>query len=1145
MSKQTFKTVVVVALLSASVILASSLILGASHPAPASAQQPPDIAMVPGTVDVEERVENAVRQALADGRSILPATGYYAISGLRKEDNWLFASVVGLQNLNADLSWNLFDNGVWFGLVLLRQDEDGRYTGAVEGATQFSRLLAEVPKEILSDEAKQDLDPLQRCLSIASTSYRFPWESGTMMYYGPKGVHDAEFPHWVPGWKAVDFVSDGNTSAGHAPNHLLAAAAGTIGPVCDDGTSVAILVHTSDLLYAHLLYNSNLETGKYFSQGEEIGQLRPGDFSPPEPNCGYADNWDDEFHVHWGFPDTGSFQVEDWTLNLSDGLWRRDGEAPRGVGNWFLASGSSSGPKVELFGEANYQGTVVFSEGKGFHDNLEANSYSMKIPGSWSVKTWRGNNRTGEERCWWESVPNLQDHGWHLAIQSIEVFEHNACPQVELFSRANYQHRVFSGVPGFHDNLEANSYSMRIPSGWSVKTWRDSNRGGEERCWWESVPNLQDHGWHLAIQSIEVHDHDVCPHPVRLNFTTGLGHEADVEIVVTTAGDVQDWLSQDIVTTDSQGDYTGGLLLPEQVKPGRKYDIYAKPSTCLRRRNSDVQLNEGINTIHFDDFIAGDTNWDNAINYMDLARIVADWGQSQSPGDVNGDGVVGFSDFSLVVSNWGEQGEGWTENGPSGMGSNATAVSAQDTISPQTMGSITLAPDTGVFNVGDTFDMQVILDTGGYDADGVDLMILYDPGVLEVQDAEPITSGIQISAGSIYTSVRENWVNPAVGEIRFSAEGDGHAFQGSGVVATVTLRVVASISNTAVRVYYGDGWTAETNIVESQNVQDVLGQANIASFQTTGSPSRLMPTVSFTPSTNAILNSSLIELEAEVTDPYTQVEEVKFEVNLNGTWTTIGSDTYSPNGWGLVWDGSSVTDGSYELRATALLPGGEGTTVTNTSIILDRVPPMYVFSAFTPSAGMPVTIEVIAADEGSGIDHIDVYAKPANDSSENEIWAFLGSIPGSQGSLVWDTSSVSAGTYQIAFAIYDRAGNQGPEPQPQLFFEKHILRVIYLPLVLRNFDPSNPPTPTPTPTPTSTPTPTPGPSVLFQDDFSDPSSGWTTHEESCCLSGCDDAREHLDYKYNLYYRITSQHLHCPRELCCLQEGLREVYSTKA
>ncbi len=56
----------------------------------------------------------------------------------------------------------------------------------------------------------------------------------------------------------------------------------------------------------------------------------------------------------------------------------------------------------------------------------------------------------------------------------------------------------------------------------------------------------------------------------------------------------------------------------------------------------------------------------------------------------------------------------------------------------------------------------------------------------------------------------------------------------------------------------------------------------------------------------------------------------------------------------------------------------------------------------------------------------------------------------------------------------------------------------------------------------------------YRDDFDVASSGWLTHEASCCLQGCDDAREHLDYKYSLFYGDGRYHVNVP--LDCLGGG---------
>ncbi len=274
--------------------------------------------MVPGTVAVSADVEDAVHAALlAAYGDLIPEVSYFSISSVQAlGDTWLFVSAVGLSRLDDEVGWRL-DDAEWVGLVLLHLGADDVWLGEVEGTEEFSALLAQVPDALLSPEAKQSIDPLLREVAAAET-YRFPWPTGTRMMYGQLGVHDNGFATIVTDWKAVDFLSDGDTSAGHAPNRLLAAASGSVSYVCNDGTSVAIRI--GNLFYTHLLSNGSLGVGHYFGQGDELGQMRPGSFND---TCGYASQGDSWFHVHWGFPNASTLTVEDWTLNLSTEYWYR------------------------------------------------------------------------------------------------------------------------------------------------------------------------------------------------------------------------------------------------------------------------------------------------------------------------------------------------------------------------------------------------------------------------------------------------------------------------------------------------------------------------------------------------------------------------------------------------------------------------------------------------------------------------------------------------------------------------------------------------------------------------------------------------------------------------------------------------------
>lgn len=319
-------------------VLGATLLPAAAAPDPTGDPRvgPAGVALVPGTVAVAPAVEEAVLAALVEAGEAAGGASYYAISDLQSQGAWRWVSAVGLDQVGPDGRWTL-EGAVWAGLLLLRQEAGGGWTGAAAGTAAFSALLAQVPETLIDAQARADLDPLTRS-PIPAETYDFPWEPGTQMQYGVLGVHDAGF---IAGWKAVDFFSDADLAAGHAPNRLLAAAPGTISYVCDDHTSVAIRI--GDLLYVHLLDNADLVVGHSFDRGEELGQLRPGNFSDV---CGWASQGSNWFHLHWGFPNTGTFEAGGWTLDLFDELWRRGGES-RGTLSWFEAEALNPDPELD------------------------------------------------------------------------------------------------------------------------------------------------------------------------------------------------------------------------------------------------------------------------------------------------------------------------------------------------------------------------------------------------------------------------------------------------------------------------------------------------------------------------------------------------------------------------------------------------------------------------------------------------------------------------------------------------------------------------------------------------------------------------------------------------------------------------------
>jgi hypothetical protein len=309
--------------------LAASGLFAKPASAAASAQDRP-IVLLSGTVELDPLLEEAIMAALSASRPLLGEAAYFAATDLRSADGWALASVVGLTEIAADQSWYAED-GSWFGLILAHEIETGIWEAGVQGSDPYFSMLSEVPSTVYEPREASALDP-RLALRAAASPTIFPWQSGTAMIYGPLGIHDGG-----SGWKAVDMATDGNTSAGHSPGIAVAAQPGTIDYICRDGITVTIRM--GGFLYAHLLDNTGLYAGRRFAQGEELGQLKSGNFSAA---CGYGyqpSNW---AHLHWAFPDA-DLSVEAWTLSMSSGLWT-DGTTTVAPGSGWIMARAPSAP---------------------------------------------------------------------------------------------------------------------------------------------------------------------------------------------------------------------------------------------------------------------------------------------------------------------------------------------------------------------------------------------------------------------------------------------------------------------------------------------------------------------------------------------------------------------------------------------------------------------------------------------------------------------------------------------------------------------------------------------------------------------------------------------------------------------------------
>jgi len=276
------------------------------------------------------------------------ALGYVVTYAKTKPSGTTQVSLAGVNIESIPEEWSLFesmDTVVWLGSVTVAED------GTV---TPFTAPQARRAGGVF-------LAPM---LPAGGGTYvSFPFQSGTAMIYGPRGVHGSG-DYGTSGMLAVDLVSGDDLGAAAAPPYAYASDAGTIDYVCDDGTTIAVRTHngsTDDyFLYAHLLDNASLALDETFTRGQLLGNIKYGSF---DDDCGWADQQDDHYHIHWMFePDGGSFQAEGCVLGVSSQKWTC-GTETIGTGGWIRGGGGYGSGLDNLTGGAGANAEPSFWDG--------------------------------------------------------------------------------------------------------------------------------------------------------------------------------------------------------------------------------------------------------------------------------------------------------------------------------------------------------------------------------------------------------------------------------------------------------------------------------------------------------------------------------------------------------------------------------------------------------------------------------------------------------------------------------------------------------------------------------------------------------------------------------------------------------------
>ncbi|MEK7493744.1 MAG: dockerin type I domain-containing protein [Patescibacteria group bacterium] len=178
---------------------------------------------------------------------------------------------------------------------------------------------------------------------------------------------------------------------------------------------------------------------------------------------------------------------------------------------------------------------------------------------------------------------------------------------------------------------------------------------------------------------------------------------------------------------------------------------------------------------------------------------------------------------------------------------------------------IYISPASGNKTTGTSFLLNIMLDTRGTAIDGADIVLTYNRSFVKIADADSITSGVQITPGTLMPNTVANTVNASYGTIDFSQTTAANtSFTGSGVLATVTVQAFAPGAENFTFTFT-KGRTTDTNA--SFGGADLLDAVTNATFTITDNG--IPPVVASSEPSGIIMLSSSLTLKVTTNEAAT------------------------------------------------------------------------------------------------------------------------------------------------------------------------------------------------------------------------------------------------------------------------------------
>lgn len=143
--------------------------------------------------------------------------------------------------------------------------------------------------------------------------------------------------------------------------------------------------------------------------------------------------------------------------------------------------------------------------------------------------------------------------------------------------------------------------------------------------------------------------------------------------------------------------------------------------------------------------------------------------------------------------------------------------------------TLSLSPAAGTFNQGCNFSVDILLDTGGAQTDGVDAILIYDP--------TRFTATV-VRNGTIYPDYPGNVIDTQGGKVIVSGMASASSrYSGSGTLATVDFTVMSNAPAGVAKINLDfdpndKTKTTDSNVAElnGSTTTDILNQVNNASY---------------------------------------------------------------------------------------------------------------------------------------------------------------------------------------------------------------------------------------------------------------------------------------------------------------------------